>query len=1314
MAGVKVGELTYDVTGDASRLRAVLVAAAEEARATMAGIDGQSADMSVQLDLKRLEAAASRAEAIIKAIDGQEANVEFKGDAKGLNKAVAEVRQGMTKSTLAITKHNAELAQLRQEYAKLATARAKVNKQDLGRQTNRETLEYDRLDTAMSHIGARIRSMSGDTRDLNVDLDKNNFSLSSFGNRLRTIGRTRVNLGPISTSLRNLTIAGATLSPILIGLVGSASALAGAIGAGLVGAFGVAAGAFTGFAIAAVGLLPSLKQLFTEAKAAPSIVGPLRQMRDSLTGGIRQPFFAAAHSAIQTLKADFPTFKAGATSAFGAASKGFQGWMKGLRSPEAQGILKNLLGNVTKDLGPAMKGLGSLTTAFGRFINIASNSGPGISHTFADWASGIERGTRAGTGFADKVNNLVGQAKSLGSALTATGRLTVAFFGAGAKSGQDLLQSLTRSENRMTHWIHSVEGQKSLGTFFKDAVANTKALFSAVGPLVTTFVRLGNALSPVTTGILEFATFIGDLVHAVAQLAPARVTLEGFGVILGGLFVASKVAGYTSKIREAAVALGILTAAEEASAVAGATNAGQMALFGGRLSALGSISGGTAAAIALPIAAFAGLVIWAGKSATTLDVARASVGHYHDIVKQLPGSIRNLTKVSRDSIQADQAASDAKDKLFHVTQKFIKGDASLTAVQQAQAKVNTTQQRATTQTQAQAKAQQAAVTSAERVAQAQKDVADAQKAVNSGRTVSSKAGQGTLPADPAAIRNLADANNTLADAQANQTFDQINQARAMNGLNQIAPTVAKNFRALQDVMGKQKAAKFALTTDPGTTGKVAKLTADLQHLGVTKKAKLVLQGAKSPEAALRGLQKLDQKTLRSKSLKINHAAAVAAAERGLNKVDAKRLRQKALRILTNTNDPKRAFAFLEGKKLPDKEQKFKPGSPAAVLSTYNELSGKPPIIIEVQFHGSKTGNWSGAGGHFAGGIVQGFAEGGTFERMMARAYDLAGRVSGIDPAGGARVRSPRYVVGEEAGRTEYIITDNPAYRRSNLEYLQEAAGALGQALVPGYKTGKGNGKKAARKQLKNNPDPGTSPEAIAWDNLSADQQFWSDEYDLDRRAYDGAVGRGGTEGGFDLASLIGDIDMQIGDYTNMIPLIERLRKLDKKPDIKVPSNLKSKNLKGQLAKRQKQIDAYNESLDSAKGDATALREGDNLRHLIAGLQQEKAEIQGAAATNTLVGQTSANEALYALRFGGPMGSNITAPVSGSSPGGALSVPPGSTPPSPGYVRGATPSGTRSTIGNSSGDTIINNTFAGPPPDPLTWSSSLAFTLSMLP
>jgi hypothetical protein len=1223
------GDATFRLLADSAQLDKDIA----EAQAKVERIEAKKATVEIDGDTSDLVASLAAARTELNALEGRrhEIKLETRGAVQALAelKAVKSLQDSITNDTERGTKsqlaQNLAVAKLRESYNKAAGEAQKLARATRPGETG--GLEGQRL--ALSRVRSEMSLMEHEGRRLGANL--HNITQDVEGQQplwrkwADSISKAHINMGPFSTTLKGAAVGAATLAPLLVSLVGSASALAGAVGVGLVGAFGVAAGAMAGLGLTALGagialhqpihqlgvahkaataysdavqkygkdssqakdkqaqMNQALKGLPPGAQAAVRSLGQMRGEFMKLGGNaIRGDFFNSFAQGIKTAKALLPAFAQGSKTAFHAASQGFNDWMKGLRGGEAQHILSNLMGNFTKDIGPAMAGLGSLGTAFGRFISIASNSGPGIANTFQDWAQGIQDSTAAGTGFAAKVNDMVDKAKSLGRFLTGTGRLAGAFFGAGADSGQQLLDSMTKAENRWTSWMRSVEGRRSLQNFFKESVANTTALAHALAPLGRVFLGFSRAFTPVTTGVLNFVSALGDIVGFASKLAPLRILFQGLGVAIGTAFVANRIQSWIGAIGNAMRFLGILpaavtsetaavdanTAALEANTAAHAENAaasvasGEAAVGSGAAMAAGtaeveasataagaSAAGlglGLAAAFALPVGAAIALTVLLGK---TDDV----IGTYHD-------RLRASASAAQDTASATQALSAAlgqANKLADKGKQRTEGYRSAVVT----ARAAEAQRTISIQKQQQAQAN---------LRNSLNDLSKAQRIVNT----TGQSNTAVLRGGATAVTLARNTVQALSGAYDQFHLAQINVARTTQGLSPILQSQARLFGIVRAQIGKGLTAKIGVSGTAGQSAQIARLASQLQSFASKKAVAKILVSDEGAAAKIRQLQALLDKTDRP-----HHTKVTASTNKG--EVDsylaaaAKADRTHTTNIRANVGPALSAVAQMQ----------------AAV----DALHGKTitNYVNNVVRGGAEGPN------HFRGGVVPGFAAGGAVDWMTQMAWKKAAGAKGLNPLGGARVNQPRYVVGEEPGRTEFIITDNPAYRKSNLGFLMEAARALGAAVaIPGYKKGKGADKKALKNAKKGiNAAQSTDP-VTQWESLQADQQYWADEYDLDRRSHDSGVGGGGTVGGFAIGDLLGDLGFtvqgygivetgggEVGAYRAMQKLLPTLQGLSKAklPDYSPGSDLKGKKLKkaNAVAKR---ISDYNSAVDEAKSD----------------------------------------------------------------------------------------------------------------------------------
>lgn len=125
----------------------------------------------------------------------------------------------------------------------------------------------------------------------------------------------------------------------------------------------------------------------------------------------------------------------------------------------------------------------------------------------------------------------------------------------------------------------------------------------------------------------------------------------------------------------------------------------------------------------------------------------------------------------------------------------------------------------------------------------------------------------------------------------------------------------------------------------------------------------------------------------------------------------------------------------------------------AISSVQTALAGLHDKTVTVNVVTHKSGGFSGGP---AGMYYSTFATGGISDRELQRANEKAVvRQSGP----GRKVNRPTMLVGEQAPRhPEYVIATNPAYRSSNEQYLEDAAGEFGYELIPAFKKGGKKGK----------------------------------------------------------------------------------------------------------------------------------------------------------------------------------------------------------------------------------------------------------------
>jgi hypothetical protein len=169
---------------------------------------------------------------------------------------------------------------------------------------------------------------------------------------------------------------------------------------------------------------------------------------------------------------------------------------------------------------------------------------------------------------------MIQQAGDLLHLFHVAGEAILLFFGQGAEAGDDMTNHLSATIEKWNAWMRSIEGQKSLHDFFHQSAGDTENFFGALVPLLRTFTELARALQPVTGGMLAFLHVFADITTELARIPGMSNILKTFGIVMGAAFAYNKIAKWSAEIRKAAVALGILEAAEAGAAGTSAVTTG--------------------------------------------------------------------------------------------------------------------------------------------------------------------------------------------------------------------------------------------------------------------------------------------------------------------------------------------------------------------------------------------------------------------------------------------------------------------------------------------------------------------------------------------------------------------------------------------------------------------------------------------------------------------------------------------------------------------------------------------------------------------
>jgi hypothetical protein len=1389
MAGRVLGRLSYIVDAENNVSRG-LAEASGEIKAWERGVDATQARIEVEADLKGLEKDLAEAKALAKAMGHEkiEIEMEVKGfekamaeekalsksrrknykdnlkELEGLNHALEQNRSNMAaigehqivrKQDLsnikaaerAISSERSELAKLGEEYARLYTKRQKIDKLDRGT-TARERILGNRVKAEMETVGRAIERAGGNTRDFQVDLDKNNHSLRSW---MSTIGETRLHLGFFSTTVKSAGIILTTLGPVILSVIGAAGAAIGTLGAGIAGLGAVAAAGFGGFALSAIGagialrqpihqlgvawkaskaysdavqkygkdssqasdkqaqLANSLKGLPPAAQKAVQSLGDMRTQFMKLGGtGIRKDFFNSFAQGIQTAKALLPTFATESRKTFHAASQGVNQWFQALRSPEGKQAIADIMGNFRKSVPAIMDGLGALGATLGHIMQSASTFLPQLTRGFDTWAHSIEASVGSGDQLTSRIGRLVTSMQQVGHFAQAAGAGLTTLFSIASGPGGGLFDSMTRSLQR---WNAEMKRDpKGTHDFFQQSVDTFRQLGPAVARILMSLGNLAEAFAPatefvagaintLTKALTAFSQIpLGKQVIQVAALAYAlnkistAIALSGLlggaaaaragaaGGLLGTLFGRGGAKGVAQGASQAAVGLGeVETAAVGASGALVGTEAAAVGAEEGAVG-LGAI---LAPEVVIPLVAV-------GAAAFALSKILGSGGGQFDAWNSAFKAFGSSTAAIPADIQAVTTAQQKANDAWRTANELFK-----------QGKTSSKQFIQSVREGAKADNQAAEATSKRNF-----DLNKAKTSVSDLNAEYHKQVGVLRGIDPAYRRADFERQAGIVTALATSVrLATLNYNRMKQGVDAVGPGMLRSLNAIKQIAGRGTALKFRFS-DQNVTRSIAGISGKLKGLGRQQQVINILANSKSAEQALGALRRLVNQVTGGK-----HKVDVEANDKASAKVQRIQQRIAGLRAkIVNLSANDKAGPVVDALK--------------AKIAALHDKTVTLTEIHRIQEIRSHTNIGGPGGGGYAGGVKPpGFAVGGWLDRAYARAE----RRMGLRPESGARVDSPRYIVGEQNNATEYIITDSAAYRSSNLRYLDQAAKALGQSVVPGFKKGGSNDNKTARKQTSaaNKALKGGTGDRATADRWQADidkQQYWADEYDLDRRSYDSGVGTGGIYPGFDIGALNFDLQNQIDAYQDQLNILGAVRKLNSIPDVQVPSGKMKGKVKKNVNAAAKRVSDYNEAVDSARSDAKGTTEG-GLNHLIQALKLDQLELSASANTNTVLGNESANAARQSLysQFASNVIGGVSAPTLGAFGLSSASTIPaltsGGPAPSLASVFATPPLAPNPSSGGSSshassvdGGVTINQTFAAPPPDPHTWTRTVAFEI----
>lgn len=553
-------------------------------------------------------------------------------------------------SAVNVAKEAREVIRLQQEYAKLTDKLENLHRKQ-GRTFGKEARAKLELDTSgvvahMEEIKARLNVMGKHPPvEIKVDTDQGFFKRQMFGLRkmaesalthLGGVGTTKINIGPLSMSLRTLGLVLATLGPLVTDLGGALVGLVGVLGTGLAGAGAVAGGVMAGLALNFGGVFAAVKPVVTQfqtarkatqaynmavlkygkdSKQAKTAQEQMNSVLKQVDPNVRRAAIGAAHlgdewrrlthqtasrdigkvlgEGVKTLDALMPTLAKNTNRTFDILGHRIGGMLRDLRTPGAIKIFDSLGKSANNFLDPALKGIEHLGAAFGHIAESAARifAGP-AGRGFNRWAADIDKATQPGAKLDAEIRKIGRNASELIHFFGALGRLMVDVFNGGSRSGERMVVSMTDALNRWDQFLSSAQGKQSMADFFSRAEKGARALWGALAPLIAAFVQWSNLLSPFTAGILKGVGFVSQLVLGFSKLIGLGGPLAVLGTTLGGIFAVSKLAAFVGMLSR------VVQLTREAAA-AGSVIGGAKTFFGGLGGALrggGGLQAGGAAA----------------------------------------------------------------------------------------------------------------------------------------------------------------------------------------------------------------------------------------------------------------------------------------------------------------------------------------------------------------------------------------------------------------------------------------------------------------------------------------------------------------------------------------------------------------------------------------------------------------------------------------------------------------------------------------------------------------------------------------------
>jgi hypothetical protein len=557
--------------------------------------------------------------------------------------------------------------------------------------------------------------------------------LSKAAHALEGLSSATIRLGPFTTSIKGMVIGLSILGPAIIDIVGALGSLVSVVGSAAGGLGALSAGFLGGAIPAALGFVAVLKPLVTQFKSAMTaskayndavakhgknssqaaakqkelnnvLAGTSKQTRAAfkeagtlskrwkeLTAPARAAAFGVIGSAIHLASRNLASFAARTNTSFKVVGDVMQNAFQRLGSKGGQQILGTMMDNFNAALGPALRGVVNLADALGRVGAIGSSFLPGFARQFEAWSNKMLTGAKNTDNMRAHIQSMVESLRAVGRFSAAAGRLMTSFFAGGVKSGRGFVDTMTNAMNRWSNFLQTTKGQQSLEGFFSRSVGGAKALFGALAPIVSMFVKWAGDIAPIAQAFFRVTGAVTGFVNKLMSISVLRGPISAMIGTLGALWAVNRigaatqaVVGFTKALlgmktaeEGLAAAQGIQAVASEASGAAGgmrlfATEASSAA-GGAAVLEKGAVKTGARvgilrAAATEVVPAIAGMGAIAG-GAATLGVGALAAAAVYGVYKI--DTWKGSAEKARDSLPGLAKNAAAASRAFSVTSDAI-------------------------------------------------------------------------------------------------------------------------------------------------------------------------------------------------------------------------------------------------------------------------------------------------------------------------------------------------------------------------------------------------------------------------------------------------------------------------------------------------------------------------------------------------------------------------------------------------------------------------------------------------------------------